>query len=98
MLKPSSSKNNKKPQHLINLIIKSQDGDKRFFQFNHDVEIKRLLIKYCETKSQPFKSTPFLINGNRFDYSKTADQLGLKDGDEIDAMYHAFGGGHDHRA
>lgn len=24
MLKPSSSKNNKKPQHLINLIIKSQ--------------------------------------------------------------------------
>ncbi|KAJ4723023.1 Small ubiquitin-related modifier [Melia azedarach] len=79
---------------FINLTVKSQqDQSKLFFRIRRDSELKRLLNAYCDKKFLPHGSCHFLINGDRFAHHKTPDELGLENGDEIDAFVPTDGGG-----
>ncbi|KAG7574767.1 Ubiquitin-like domain superfamily [Arabidopsis suecica] len=72
----------------IKLHVKSQDGQKVFFLIHGHTKLKKLLKAYCDFQYLDFTSTVFLFDGNRFDGEQTPDELGMKDGDEINAMFH----------
>lgn len=76
----------------ISLKVKGQDGVEMFFRIKRSTVMKKLLKTYCDRKFLNYKSVRFLINGERFDPDKNPTDLGLSDGDEIDAMMDQAGG------
>ncbi|KAM7461814.1 hypothetical protein LguiA_029935 [Lonicera macranthoides] len=83
-----------KLRHFIEIVIKSQDGKELVFKIRHTAKLKKLLTAYCNRRFLDYASCRFLINGELFPHNKTADELGLKDGAEIDAMIEQMGGGY----
>ncbi|KAL9151966.1 hypothetical protein ABFS82_11G087200 [Erythranthe guttata] len=77
----------------VTLSIKSQDGDRIYYRLPRDRKIQFLLSAYCKGKNLNFATVVFLYNGERIKTSKTANELGMEDGDQIDAMVHQNGGG-----
>ncbi|KAL5781410.1 hypothetical protein ACOSP7_006439 [Xanthoceras sorbifolium] len=77
----------------VNISVKSQDGNQMFFMIKRHVPIKKLLSNYCEKKFLEYNTVHFLIDGNRFSHAKTPAQLGLENGDQIDALMQVDGGG-----
>ncbi|EFH56307.1 predicted protein [Arabidopsis lyrata subsp. lyrata] len=77
-----------KPGVQINLRAKHQYGQNVFFHIHKRTQLKKLLKAYCNRKYLDFDSTVFLFNGARFCGEQTSDELGMKDGDVIYAMFH----------
>ncbi|KAH7834078.1 hypothetical protein Vadar_012535 [Vaccinium darrowii] len=77
----------------INLKVKSQEGNEVFFRIKHNTQLKKLMTAYCERQSLDAKAIVFLFDGHRIKAEQTPEQLGMEDGDEIDAMLHQTGGG-----
>ncbi|KGN47962.1 hypothetical protein Csa_004132 [Cucumis sativus] len=50
---------------------------------------------YCQRQELEFSTIAFLMDGHPIAGTQTAEELGLEDGDEIDAMKHHCGGGGD---
>ncbi|XP_010241412.1 PREDICTED: small ubiquitin-related modifier 2-like isoform X2 [Nelumbo nucifera] len=80
------------PAH-INIKIKSQDGSEICFKINCNTKLRRLMISYCENKFLQYSSVRFLYEGRRINGNKTPNELGMEDGDEIDAMLEQMSGG-----
>ncbi|PQQ21182.1 small ubiquitin-related modifier 2 [Prunus yedoensis var. nudiflora] len=55
--------------------------------------LKHVLRNYCTRNSLLYESKRFLDNGNRVRQNHTPADLGMEDGDAIDAMSHMLGGG-----
>ncbi|XP_020882687.1 small ubiquitin-related modifier 1 [Arabidopsis lyrata subsp. lyrata] len=72
----------------INLKVTDQYGQNVFFHIHKRTQLKKLLKAYCNRKYLDFDSTVFLFNGARFCGEQTSDELGMKDGDVIYAMFH----------
>ncbi|XP_073277131.1 small ubiquitin-related modifier 2-like [Primulina huaijiensis] len=71
----------------VRLKIKcNKDGIERFYMFNRNSRMKKLLLDYCRLTSISFLSTRFVINHRAFLIDKTPNQLGLDDNDQIDAL------------
>ncbi|KAK6142512.1 hypothetical protein DH2020_022860 [Rehmannia glutinosa] len=70
------------------------NGDKDFYQVRRDKMIKGLLKTYCESKNADYNSVAFLHYSQRIRDTKTPDEIGMEDEDEIDAMFHQTGGGY----
>nr|XP_010326829.1 small ubiquitin-related modifier 2-like isoform X2 [Solanum lycopersicum] len=94
------NKRNKRPfeessdKNYINLKIKSQDGTFMYYKVKPTSIMKKLFMSYSERKQiLNYKTIRFLYNGNRVSSRSTVNQLGLEDGDEIDAMLDQEGGG-----
>ncbi|KAI8538070.1 hypothetical protein RHMOL_Rhmol09G0073100 [Rhododendron molle] len=77
----------------INLKVKSQEGNEVFFRIKNNTQLKKLMTAYCERQSLDAKAIVFLFDGHRIKAEQTPEQLGMEDGDEIDAMLHQTGGG-----
>ncbi|XP_057766327.1 small ubiquitin-related modifier 1-like [Salvia miltiorrhiza] len=77
----------------INVSIKSQDGDTIFFRVSRHKSIQDMLKVYCQQKNFKYSEMSFIHEGNRIPRTKTVFELGIEDGDEIDAMKHQGGGG-----
>ncbi|KAM7461813.1 hypothetical protein LguiA_029934 [Lonicera macranthoides] len=86
-MKPSSSADS------FNIIIKSQDGKEVVFKIRDNTKLKKVLTAYCSRRFLDYASSRFFINGEFFPHNKTAEELGLKDGAEIEAMVEQTGGG-----
>ncbi|XP_011091451.1 small ubiquitin-related modifier 1 [Sesamum indicum] len=78
----------------VKLCIKSQDGDELYFRFGREKRMKALLSKYCEEKNVDLETLRFLYNGRQINFSATPTELGMEDGDMIDAMTSQDGGGY----
>ncbi|KAK7256074.1 hypothetical protein RIF29_29508 [Crotalaria pallida] len=78
----------------INLKVKGQDDSETFFRIRTSAQLRKLMNAYCDRKSLDFNSIAFLFDGRRIRAEQTPDELDLEDGDEIDAMMHQTGGGH----
>ncbi|KAG7570328.1 Ubiquitin-like domain superfamily [Arabidopsis thaliana x Arabidopsis arenosa] len=72
----------------INLKVTDQDGRKVDFRMHRRTQLKKLMKAYCDRKYLDFDSTVFLFHGARFSGQQTSDEVGMKDGDEINVMFH----------
>nr|KYP34154.1 Ubiquitin-like protein SMT3 [Cajanus cajan] len=98
-----SQEEEKKPSDQgahINLKVKGQlnfvvDGNEVFFRIKRSTQLKKLMNAYCDRQSVDFNSIAFLFDGRRLRAEQTPDELEMEDGDEIDAMLHQTGGGHE---
>ncbi|KAH7834478.1 hypothetical protein Vadar_016452 [Vaccinium darrowii] len=93
--------NNKRPreQHssapcpTMRLKVKGQDGVDVFFTIKRDTMLRKLLVTYCKKLNHEYKTMEFLYNGERILEGQSPDDLGMEDGDEIDATLHQIRGG-----
>ncbi|XP_060181804.1 small ubiquitin-related modifier 2-like [Lycium barbarum] len=78
----------------VKLKIKSQDGTFVHFEVNPSIIMKELLKAYCKKKQIiDYKTVRFFFDEKRISSRNTVNELGLEDGDQIDAMLFQVGGG-----
>ncbi|KAI3469987.1 hypothetical protein Pfo_026650 [Paulownia fortunei] len=77
----------------VTVCIKSQDGSHAYYKISRNTNIQKLLRAYCDERQLEYGTVVFLHDGDRLAVRGTMDQLGIEDGDEIDAMISQTGGG-----
>lgn len=91
--KESENKPEPSPQTHISLKVAAQDGTEVFFRLNSNTPMKKLINAYCTRQSINPDAIRFLFDGERILAEKTPKELGLEDGDLIDAVLMQTGGG-----
>mmetsp|Transcript_16934 Transcript_16934/g.42526 ORF Transcript_16934/g.42526 Transcript_16934/m.42526 type:complete len:94 (-) Transcript_16934:648-929(-) len=76
----------------LNVIVKDANGGQIHFKIKKQTAVKKLFDAYCKRTGTDPASVVFLRDGERVDPSRTAEELDLEDGDEIDAMVQMTGG------
>ena len=71
----------------------TQDGALVQFKTKKTTQLKKLMKAYCERMNLQVGSTRFMFDGERIQEGQTPNELGLEDGDQIDAMVEQLGGG-----
>ncbi|KAL0550966.1 hypothetical protein IC582_010035 [Cucumis melo] len=90
----TTRKNEPKPEsEYVNLKVNGQDGSEVYFRISKKSELSKLMYSYCKRQELEFSTIVFLVDGHPIAGTQTAEELGLEDGDEIDAMKHHYGGG-----
>jgi len=70
----------------------SQDGSEVHFKIKPTTPMKKLMGAYCARASVSAASMRFLYDGTRLKEDATAQDMGIEDGDIIDAMLNQTGG------
>ena len=76
----------------INLKVVTQDSTEVFFKIKKNTPLKKLMEAFCNKQGLNLSAVRFLSDGVRITPDKTAADLGLQDGDVIDAMMNQVGG------
>lgn len=76
----------------IHVRVNGQDGSEIFFKLKRSVKLIKLMTAYCNQRSIQMSSTAFLFDGGRLHPEETPYEVGMEDGDEIDAVIHQTGG------
>ena len=79
------------PAHISFSIIDST-GHETHFKARPTSEIKKVIAAYHKQRGTNAGSTRFLFEGSRIDESKTIGDLGIEDGNVIDALLQQVGG------
>ncbi|XP_019172834.1 PREDICTED: small ubiquitin-related modifier 2-like [Ipomoea nil] len=74
-------------------ILFHQDGIRSKVRCRRDKMTKILLVAYCDKKQLEYGDIRFLYEGKRLPVKKTPNEMGMKDGDEIEAFMNVQGGG-----
>ncbi|CAA2956105.1 small ubiquitin-related modifier 1-like isoform X2 [Olea europaea var. sylvestris] len=77
---------------FINIGVHSQEADVVFFRIKRTTQLKKLMNAYCDKRDRDIVYFEFLLNGDRIKGEQTPNELGMKDGDQIDAFTHCDGG------
>ncbi|KAL9275037.1 Small ubiquitin-related modifier 2-like protein [Drosera capensis] len=77
----------------IKLNIRNQEGMDTSFRLKRNTPMHKLLKQYCAKLGVDYKATCFLINGERFQHIRTADDGAAQDRRVIDATVRASGAG-----
>ncbi|KAH0686227.1 hypothetical protein KY289_016994 [Solanum tuberosum] len=77
----------------IEIHVQSQDESFIIFNVSPDTVIKKIFMIYCKKKQMDYKTVRFLFDGKRASPTKTIDEIGLKNGDQIVVVLHQDGGG-----
>ncbi|BFU18413.1 ubiquitin family protein [Entamoeba histolytica HM-1:IMSS-B] len=93
-VKDEPTKTTEKPvnNEQINLKVVTQDSTEVFFKIKKNTPLKKLMEAFCNKQGLNMSSVRFLSDGVRITPDKTASDLGLQDGDVIDAMMNQVGG------
>eukprot|EP00382_Lankesteria_abbotti_P004415 CAMPEP_0113849584 /NCGR_PEP_ID=MMETSP0372-20130328/3240_1 /TAXON_ID=340204 /ORGANISM="Lankesteria abbotti" /LENGTH=102 /DNA_ID=CAMNT_0000819447 /DNA_START=90 /DNA_END=398 /DNA_ORIENTATION=+ /assembly_acc=CAM_ASM_000359 len=81
-------------QHL-QLRVRSADGAEVYFKIKKKTKLEKLMAAYCSRLGQSQDAVRFLFDGERVKGEHTPDELGIEDGDIIDAMVQQVGGCYD---
>lgn len=76
----------------INLKVVGQDGNEVFFKIKKHTALKKLMEAYCQRQGVSSGSIRFLYDGRRVMAEQTPKELGMEDGDIIDALLQQTGG------
>ncbi|MCL7031771.1 hypothetical protein MKW94_008006 [Papaver nudicaule] len=88
--KPVADQN---PSH-INITVKSNmDQTEVCFRIKRDSKMSKLMNAYGEAKKLETQTLRFLYDSTRIKAEHTIDDLGIEDGDQIDAFLHMIGAG-----
>ncbi|XP_062104919.1 small ubiquitin-related modifier 2-like [Humulus lupulus] len=79
----------------VNIKVVSQGTvtSETFFTIRKKCRLYKLLHRFCEHQNVDYRNMEFLYNGKRISPKHTPHSLKMEDGDHIDAMMHADGGG-----
>ncbi|CDJ56371.1 ubiquitin-like protein SMT3 precursor, putative [Eimeria maxima] len=83
---------NAEKEHM-QLKVRSPDGSEVYFKIKRRTKLEKLMTAYCNRLGQSIDSVRFLYDGERVKPEKTPMDLGIEDGDVIDAMVQQTGGG-----
>lgn len=89
---PVAKSEEKKDTDHINLKVVGQDGAEVFFKIKKHTSLKRLIDAYCQRQGVSSTAIRFLFDGRRIQPDQTPKDLGMEDGDIIDAMLFQTGG------
>jgi hypothetical protein len=78
-------------EHL-NLKVRSADGQEVHFRIKKTTRLEKLMMAYCQRLGQSFDAVRFMFDGDRINKEQTPNDIGLDDGDVIDAMLPQVGG------
>lgn len=70
-----------------------QDGSEVYFKIKKKTKLEKLMQAYCNRLGQHMDAVRFLYDGERVKPEKTPLDMGIEDGDVIDAMVQQTGGG-----
>ncbi|PWA60720.1 ubiquitin-related domain-containing protein [Artemisia annua] len=77
----------------INLKVASNLNElDPFFRVKRDDPLQQLFIKWSHRANVDYHTIRFLYDGKRVDRNRTPNQMGMEDGDCIDAMTEQIGG------
>ena len=72
--------------------MKNAEGKEVVFKLKMGTALKKLMEAYCQREGLPFDGVRFLYDGERLLPTQTPAELGMEDGDEIDALVEQTGG------
>lgn len=81
-----------KDEEPINLKVAMQDGNEIFFKCKPTTPLQKLMNAFCQRQGVNTASVRFLFDGTRLLPTQTPQDLGMEDGDAIDAMIEQKGG------
>lgn len=81
----------------IAIKVVNQNGADVNFKIKPTTKLAKLMEAYCNRQSVTMSSVRFLFNGERLVSESTANDIGLADGDVIDAVLQQTGGGGDEK-
>ncbi|ONI14348.1 hypothetical protein PRUPE_4G277000 [Prunus persica] len=64
----------------------NKDGVQTFFRVKRSTKLQKLMEAFCKNRSLDPKSIEFTFDSVRLEKNKTPEQLGMEDGDLIDAL------------
>ncbi|KAG5588517.1 hypothetical protein H5410_048951 [Solanum commersonii] len=78
----------------FDIHVLSQDESIIILRMSPNMIMEKLFKSYCKKKQIiDYKTIQFLFDGQHISPKMIIHELGLKDGDQIDAMLHQTGGG-----
>ncbi|BFG13835.1 hypothetical protein CerSpe_001090 [Prunus speciosa] len=69
----------------------NEDGVQTFFRVKRNIKLRKLMEAFCKKRSLDPRSMRFTFDGVGLEKNKTPEELGMVDGDEIDALVHVGG-------
>ena len=79
----------------IGIVVKSQDNNEVHYKCKKNKPLLKLMTNYSERNGMKMGGQTcyrFLFDGERIRETQTPEELGMEDGDMIDAMVHQEGG------
>ncbi|KXZ52435.1 hypothetical protein GPECTOR_9g479 [Gonium pectorale] len=76
---------------VINITIKTSDGEVAF-KIKKSTKMSKVFAAYAQKKGVPEGHYRFVLDGARIGNDVTAAEIGLEDGDSIDAYVEQLGG------
>ncbi|XP_017225819.1 small ubiquitin-related modifier 2 [Daucus carota subsp. sativus] len=77
---------------IITVVVKSQVKEVHF-KVKRNTKMQKIFKMFCDKAQVEFRSMRFLIDGCRVSPTATPEELNMRDGDEVEAMIYAGGGG-----
>ncbi len=76
----------------IQLKVKNAEGKEVVFKLKLNTPLRKLMDAYCSREGLPHDGVRFLFDGERLNRDQTPGELGMNDGEEIDALVEQTGG------
>eukprot|EP00914_Ancora_sagittata_P032302 GHVO01065419.1.p1 GENE.GHVO01065419.1~~GHVO01065419.1.p1 ORF type:complete len:120 (-),score=15.60 GHVO01065419.1:364-723(-) len=76
----------------IQLRVRSPDGNEVFFKIKKKTQLRKLMSSYCSRLGQSPDAIRFLFDGERIRGELTPADMGIEDGDVVDALVQQVGG------
>ncbi|ESQ42858.1 hypothetical protein EUTSA_v10015519mg [Eutrema salsugineum] len=81
------------PSSHVTVSISTQKKEMSvYFRIKKDVELCKMMKAYCDKFGIEMSTLRFHFDGDRIKPNQTPSELGLEDGDEIDAFFDQDGG------
>ena len=81
-----------KPGEQLTVSIKDQSGEMMHFKIKKTTKMSKVFDAYASRKGQARPSLRFMLDGRRVTDEQTPGELGLEDGDQLDAVMEQTGG------
>jgi small ubiquitin-related modifier len=76
----------------VNLTVKDPQGEETYFKVRRVTKMKKLFSAFCRKSNTDPNSMRFFYQGERILDDQTPEDLGLRDGDKIDAFVRQVAG------
>jgi small ubiquitin-related modifier len=76
----------------ISIKVVAQDGSEMYFKIKATTQFVKLMQAYCSRKEIAMSSVRFLFDSERVRPDQTPKELGMEEGDILDAVWEQVGG------
>mmetsp|Transcript_13915 Transcript_13915/g.30053 ORF Transcript_13915/g.30053 Transcript_13915/m.30053 type:complete len:98 (-) Transcript_13915:352-645(-) len=79
-------------QQTISIAVRDQAGTEVFFKVKPQTKFQKVFEAYCQKKAVDINSIRFVYDGVRISKDSSPVELGMEDGDVVDAVVEQVGG------